>query len=495
MASPRIAIAAGDRLGVGAAERIARDGGNALDALLAAAVMAWVAEPFFTSLAGSGFITVRSPDGVTKVYDGNTAMPHSAPEEPGQGTTRVFLDYSNGIHTFIGGGAVAVPGILAAMYQAWDRHGQIEWAALFQPAIEAARSGLAFPSPSAFYLTVTWQPTWSRYDEARTLFAPEGAPLVTGERFVQAALADTLEAIANEGPDALYRGWLGVAIAEAIAADGGWMTVEDLGTYKAEIRSPLRSEPFGWKVDTNPPPAVGGAVLAHMLALLADASLEDPLERTSALVEAQRAAMGFRHERYQDPDGIAAAFQDAIASMRARSGETTHASSAGADGLACALTQSAGYGAGLIVEGVLLNNSLGEEELNPMGTHALPPGARCHSNMTPTIASGDGITVALGSPGADRIVSAIAQTIVRIAIDGASLAEAIAAPRVHLDMRPGGDLLCYEPGLPGDALGYDPRPFDRLNIYFGGVQAASVDEEGELAAAHDPRRAGASLLV
>lgn len=171
-------------------------------------------------------------------------------------------------------------------------------------------------------------------------------------------------------------------------------------------------------------------------------------------------------------------------------------STADSDGYVCALTESNGYGAGLVVHGMLLNNTLGEEELNPLGAHRLPPGSRCHSNQAPTVASNDGICVGIGSPGADRITGAIAQTLLSIAIDGKSLKEAVAAPRAHLAVKPEGELLCYEPGLPGDALKtYIPRPYDEPHMFFGAVQAASVRDDGTVDAAHDPRRSGATALV
>jgi gamma-glutamyltranspeptidase/glutathione hydrolase len=144
---------------------------------------------------------------------------------------------------------------------------------------------------------------------------------------------------------------------------------------------------------------------------------------------------------------------------------------------------------------MLLNNTLGEEELNPLGFHRLPPGSRCHSNMAPTIARGPDKTVAMGSPGADRIVGAIAQTFLRLALDGASLAEAVAGPRAHLDVRPEGERLCYEPGLDGDKVGYTPRPYDAPHMFFGAVQAASVTADGVVDAAHDARRSGGTALV
>lgn len=497
--APRLGIAAGNRLGTQAAERVARAGGNAVDACLAAAITAWVAEPFFASIGGSGFVVVRTPEGTVEAIDGNNIMPYTQPPEPGAGLRRIFLpDYADGIYMSIGGGSVAVPGLLAGISTAWERHGRIEWAALFEDAIAAARSGIAFPKVSDYYLSCTWDAIWSQYPETRTAFSADGRPIREGEVLQQPQLADALQAIADDGPDVFYRGALAEEISSAIAADGGFLSTDDLDRYEAEIRQPVATDAFGWRIESNPPPAVGGAVLVHMLALLDGAEFDDPVSRLRAIVEAQRLAVGYRAQRYQDPTGIAAAFEEALETLRARarpSSATTHASAADADGYVCSLTESNGYGSGLMVSGMLLNNTLGEEELNPMGAHGLPPGCRCHSNMAPTIAYGAATTVALGSPGANRIVTAIAQTFLRLAVDGDSLADAVAAPRAHLDFRPEGETLCYEPGLPGDELGYLARPYDDIHMYFGGVQAASVDEHGTVDAAHDPRRSGGAALV
>lgn len=495
MGTPRLAVASGNRLGADAAAEVARAGGNAVDACLASAVMAWVAEPFFASVAGSGFIAIRTPDGTVEVIDGNTAMPLSAPAEPGQGSERVFLDYSNGMYTSVGAGAVGVPGVLAAIRAAWERHGRIEWPALFEAAIRTARDGFPFPKTSDYYLSVTYEPMWSRDPAAIAIVTRDGRPLREGETIVQHHLADALSTIAADGPDAFYKGELATEITETIAEGQGFMTLEDLRSYTAEIRTPIQTSAFGWDIAANPPPSVGGAVLVHMLALLEGADLKDPVARLTAVVEAQRAAMGYRRERYEDPEGIAAAFQDALQNLRGRSGETTHSSSADADGYVCSLTESNGYGAAVVVHGILMNNSLGEEELNPLGLHRLPPGSRCHSNMTPTIAKGPGVTVGLGSPGADRIVSAIVQTLLRLAIDHESLQDAVAGPRAHLDSRPDSELLCFELDLPGDALPYPPRHYPEIHMYFGGLQAASVSDDGTVDAVFDPRRSGGVALV
>lgn len=499
MSKARLGIAAGNTLGTDAAKRVALAGGNAVDACLASAIMGWVAEPFFAAIGGSGFITVRTPDGTVEVIDGNTTMPFTEPAEPGQGARRIFLpEYADGIYMGIGGGSVAVPGVLAAVRAAWERHGRIEWAALFEDAIAVARDGFPFPKVSDYYLSCTWDAIWSTYEEARATFGIDDRQKREGDNMTQPELAEALQAVADEGPDVFYGGALGEEIVATIERDGGFMTLDDLKSYKAEIRTPVSTTAFGWQIDSNPPPAVGGAVLVHMLAILESADIHDPVKRLTALVEAQRMAVGYRRERYHDPEGVAAAFEealDAIQHRSQRSSETTHTSSADSDGYVCSITESNGYGSGLVVHGMALNNTLGEEELNPLGMHRIPPGSRTHSNMAPTIASKGGRAVALGSPGADRIVSAIAQTFMRIAIDGDSLSEALAAPRAHLDPRPDGETLCFEPGLPGEALPYIQRPYDEIHMFFGGVQAAAVDENGTVDAAHDPRRSGGSALV
>jgi gamma-glutamyltranspeptidase/glutathione hydrolase len=451
-----------------------------------------------SSLAGGGFIAVGDPDGDVHVFDGNSSMPNTVPMEPGQGIEMIFApDYSDGLTTGIGPGSVAVPGILGAVYEAWRKHGSIEWEALFDDAIRVARAGIAFPRTSAYYVTATWNEIWAGFEPARALFAPAGALLREGELLVQAELAETLEMVARQGPDVFYSGEVAQAITDTLQKEGGFLSVADLSNYEVQVREPIVAEAFRWMVASNPPPAVGGAVLTHILALLAETDLTDPVARLSAIVEAQRAAAGYRSERYVDPGDVAGALKEALDRLQraGESGSTTHASAAGSDGYVCSLTESSGYCSGVIVGGVLLNNTLGEEELNPLGLHRLPPGSRCHSNMAPTIATGDGRIVGIGSPGAGRICGAIAQTLVRLAVDGDSLAEAVAAPRAHLDLRPKGERLCYEPGLPGEELGYVTRPYDAPHMFFGGVQVASVDDNGNVDAAHDPRRSGASALV
>jgi gamma-glutamyltranspeptidase/glutathione hydrolase len=171
--------------------------------------------------------------------------------------------------------------------------------------------------------------------------------------------------------------------------------------------------------------------------------------------------------------------------------QTSHLSCVDADGLAVSITASMGYGSGLVVPGtgIPLNNSLGEPELNPKGFHALDPGERLVSSMSPTVvSSAEGGLVALGSPGASRIPTAILQTLVNVLDFGMTVEEAVLAPRFHAE----GDLFAYEHGARVADVRRFGRvlPFEEANMFFGGVNAVRLTTEGGFEAAADPRRSG-----
>lgn len=161
---------------------------------------------------------------------------------------------------------------------------------------------------------------------------------------------------------------------------------------------------------------------------------------------------------------------------------------------------SMGYGAGVTIggTGIPCNNSAGEPELNPRGFGAGQPGSRLSSNMTPTVAwHPDGRSLALGSPGASRITTALAQTWLRYALEGATMEQAVAAPRLHVEQWADGLRVQCEPGIDPRLLHDDflVRPFENLDMFFGGVQLAGRDDRGALHAVADPRRDGEARVV
>jgi gamma-glutamyltranspeptidase/glutathione hydrolase len=173
---------------------------------------------------------------------------------------------------------------------------------------------------------------------------------------------------------------------------------------------------------------------------------------------------------------------------------TIHTSAVDSNGLACAITASAGYGSGVMVTGtgLWLNNSLGEIELHPQGVQGLTSGTRLVSNMAPTIARhGDGTVLAIGSPGASRITTAIVQVLYHFLHQDTSLAEAINCPRMHVEVWEGKPSIAFEAGFPVETTeGFGVREFPPLSMYFGGVHGVRWHPNQGLVAAADPRRAG-----
>ncbi len=265
----------------------------------------------------------------------------------------------------------------------------------------------------------------------------------------------------------------------------------DLAEYRPVVRPALVTRVGGWELATTPPPSVGGACLAAMLRLLdgrPQGAWDD--DARAWLVRVQRAVLGHRLDvldTSSDLAGDAHAFLEMIdADPRAvlESGSTAHVSATDSDGVACSVTISSGYGAGMIAEGtgIWLNNCLGEQELNPAGLHARPPGTRLLSNMAPTVGRHpDGSTLAVGSPGADRITTAITQVLAGYLSARMSLQDAVCHPRVHV----------HRAGRPDEQI----RLESDLTMYFGGVGAAVTGPDGRLEAAADPRREGAARIV
>ncbi len=501
-----MALAAPGATSVGAGLEIASAGGNAVDAAVAAAVTAMATEPGIVSLMGGAYVSVWADGSAPEVVDGNVAMPGAGrPADAfGGGVREVRTAYGGGVTMFAGPGSVAVSGAVPALALASRRYGLAGWADLLAPAARACRHGFPIGSASAHYLGLVREVLFGADPEALALVSrSDGGALQPAEPTTNVRLALTLELLADEGPECLTTGEIGRALVDAMDAGGGLVTHEDLRTYEPVVREPVRRALGDWQVALNPPPSVGGPMLAVMLGELArvtDWSWSD-------VVRIQRAVLAYRHRVHDtstdlDADGhalLASVERHGLAGLPT-SASTAHVSAVDADGLGCAVTMSSGYGAGMVVPdtGLLLNNALGEPELNRLGLHALAPGTRLASNMAPTTArTGDGRVLAAGSPGADRITTALMQVLGQGCLHGADLQEAIDAPRVHVRTLPGGDAVVEYERDPGIAAavalsGLPGHEHPEPSMYFGGVGAALLDADGALVAAADPRRASAT---
>jgi gamma-glutamyltranspeptidase / glutathione hydrolase len=504
------AIAAGHPLTAEAGAQMLADGGNAVDACLAAAFVSWVVESPLTGPGGGGFLLVHDAvDGRSRLLDFFVTV-------PGEGLRRgtvgemetVDVDFDSTIQAFrIGAASVAVPGTVAGVETAHRRFGTVPWRRLLEPAIELARAGFELTRPQA-YLHAILDIILRHTEEGRAIYGPRGERLVAGDRLVTSDLADTLELLATSGAGAFHSGSLARAVSDYVRAQGGTLTREDLARYRPIWRRPLAADFVQHQVELNPPPSSGGVLIAYGLRLLDRAGLGGGPGSAGAiarLVEVMREQTlargpGFTRELFRG--GLARRLCEdervGAAAGRLLTG-TTHISAVDAKGNAASLTASTGSGSGVVVPGtgIHLNNMLGEFDLIPAGARRRP-GGRLTSMMAPSIALRDGRPrLVVGSAGSLRLRGAILQVIVNAIGHDLPVEEAIAAPRVHLDE----DHVHCEGGSDPAELdelerrGYEIVRWRRRNLYFGGVAAVEVRPDGTLHAAGDPRRGGHGIVV
>lgn len=491
-----LAIAAPTEASVAAAVSVASDGGNAVDAALAALLVDLVVNPGVVSPGAGGFITIEPVDGDPVTIDGYCAMPGLG-RDPARGyTTRVAsMEYGGGITTVVGHGSVAVPGIFAAIESAWERFGSVPWRRLFDGAIAAAADGYEVPAASAYYFQYSHLDIYGWQEESYQAMHDSTGAVRTRMRHPQ--LATTLDRIGDVGAADFYTGETAQAILSEMESAAGLITDRDLAEYRAIDREPIHVGVGDWKIDTNPAPAVGGAAMAAMVRI---AETNSAWGSVSEMADIQAAVLGYRNTMPAiDLESEVAEFLDRSATgLEALTGSpsTIQLSAVGSDGLALSITASGGYGSGVMVPGtdMWVNNCVGEVELSPRGLFSVEPGKRLLSNMAPTVARGPGGEVlAIGSPGASRITTALMQVLGRLTAWGQSLPEAVEAPRFHIDADGTDPTFVHEPGVEPPA-GYPSRSFDSLNMYFGGVQAAFRHPDGTLEAVADSRRASAAAV-
>ncbi|MBT8087611.1 MAG: gamma-glutamyltransferase family protein [Gammaproteobacteria bacterium] len=499
----QIAVATTSQRAADAAQEVASLGGNAVDCALATALVTINTEPAVCALGGSAFITVW-PEGRDPVtIDGNVAVPGAGLEEhqKRQGAVEVTIKYGGGITTLVGPGSVAIPGTLAAIEYAWRKYGSVPWRTIFEPTIRACRDGFPLPAACRYYLGYSSECVFNRSkDGFAALHDEDGALLDEGDRVVVPHLADSLEQIVEEGARVFYEGDIAEAISRHCRDGGGMLTLQDLADYRAIERASLVTDFEGWRIASTPAPAVGGSVLSAML--LACANLPDnnwSRESLAQLIDAQRACLDFRRRHLDLADDVASAAAELLHSVRngqllARwtSSSTVHTSVVDDHGSGCAITASSGYGSGEMPAGtgLWLNNCLGEIELNRRGLDAGPAGSRLPSNMAPSVARRPARVLAVGSPGADRISTALQQFFVNYLSFDMPLKDAIAHPRLHVDTSGDPIKLMAEPGLNLPDVDLPVTVFPDSVMYFGGVGAAVFDEANGFDAAADPRREG-----
>jgi gamma-glutamyltranspeptidase / glutathione hydrolase len=457
----RISVSGPSRIVTDTAVAVGDEGGSVVDVAVVAALTAMCTEPGVCGPGAGGFITVDVEGTAPMVVDGYVAYPGIG--FAGEPYLReVTMPYGGGVTTLVDAGSVGVPGALAALDVAWQRFGALPWKVLMEAVASAVADGFPLSEAANTYFSegareVFWQDPVSR----SALFEGE-APKPVGAPIVFPGLADTLRHLGEQGASDFYNGDVARAIVDDLTGRGGQLTMEDMATYRAVDRVPVRARRGEWQLDLNPTPAVGGVAVARALELAADASEAELAAALTRVFEERRDGS------LMSPSTVSVAAVDE-------------------NGGAVAASFSAGYGSGVVPDGtgMLMNNSMGELELL---TGEIVPGERMISNMAPTVARSTDSVVALGSPGADRITTALVTTLARLAV-GDDLGTAIDHPRLHPEFGDFGVRIAAEPGLDLAGVGFEVRHFERRHMYFGGVNGAAL-LDGDLVAYADGRRTG-----
>lgn len=526
-------IAAGSSQTADAAARILEMGGNAVDAAVAAAFTSFIAEVGVVHLGGSGFAQIFDPaTGRHVAYDFFSNMPGLGRAGLRQDLNfeRVTINYSATTQDFhLGRGSVAVPGNIFGLCRLAADFGRLSLDVLLRPARELARHGAVLDAFQAATCELL-RPLYTHTSGMRAIFEPNGHMVRAGEKVRIPHLEDTLAALARQGQALIRSGDLAHAFLDDQSRRGGLVTADDLSHFEVSVQEPIRVLYRDFEILLPPPCSTGGVLTAFVLKLLDHFSCDD-LRPGSAghlrllyesLAATARARITWGKEAARRPWSEAvevflsdefvqpfvarmrrhlAARKPGLATPEPRGPQSTsHLSVIDGQGMAVSLTTTAGESAGYVVPqtGFIPNNILGEEDLNPNGFHQWQAGERIPTMMTPMIVLHRGkIRLVTGSGGANRIRSAILQVLMNVLDFDIPLAQAVNAPRIHV-----------ENGIMQCELGYDEAAVDRLekegypinrwttrSIYFGGAHSVAQQPDGTLLAAGDDRRGGATASV
>ncbi len=501
---------------------VLRMGGNAVDAVVAAALACGVTQPSSSGLGGGGFAVVVAPDGGRHVLDFREVAPAAA-------TRDMFVTAAAKDASTTGGLAVAVPGEAPGLVALQAAHGRLPLARVVQPAIQLARGGFA----AEHHLVTSLA---SKGELGRALAGQLfGLPALPREHDVvrNPALARSLAMLAGTRGAAFTDGPVARDLVAAVKKAGGILTEQDLRDYTPRVREPVVGTYRGWTVVTMPPPSSGGIVLLQVLKVLEGFELPDlghnSSEHVHLLAEAFQHAYADRATYMGDPDRVEIPTErllsaDRVAEIRrqilpsrtfdaafygtgadvGQDAGTQHISVIDADGMAAALTTTinTSFGSKVVAtrSGIVLNNEMDDfvarpGEPNAYGlvgseANAVHPGSRPLSSMTPTVlVSPEGQRIVVGASGGPFIISSTLQVISNIVDFGMDPSEAVAAPRAHHQWQP--RVLMLDAGFPRDvvqgleARGHETKQFD----FFSSVQVVVQDADG-VTGASDPRKGG-----
>ncbi len=517
--------------------QVLADGGNAVDAAVAVGFALAVTLPRAGNLGGGGFMLVHDAgSNETVAIDYRESAPRRAGRD-------MFLDEDGNVdleRARFSHLSAGVPGTVAGLWRAHRDYGKLPWKRVVEPAIRLARDGFEVTYDLAGLLA-SRQQRMCRFEAAcRYFYKPGGEPYEPGERLVQPDLADTLEAIAEQGPDVFYKGAIAKQIVAEMERGGGFVDAESLAAYEPVVREPARGTYRGYEVLTMPPPSSGGIHIVQMLNILENFPMAEfgsgSADAIHVLTETARLAYADRSKHLGDPDfydvpadwlmskAYARKLAATIDMKRARpssevapgvppayeSPDTTHFSVMDRDGnvVSNTTTLNFSFGSGIAVAGAgfLLNNEMDDFSAkagvpNAFGllggeANEIESGKRPLSSMTPVIVLDDGDAwFATGSPGGSRIITTVLQMLVNVIDHGMNIAEAEAAPRMHHQWYP--DLLQLESGFSPDTiriLEARGHQIAAAQWSMGSLQTVAF-KDGVFRGSSDPRRPNAASIA
>ncbi len=464
------AIAAGHQKTAEAAAQILKQGGNAFDAILAAMMMSFVAEPLLSSPGGGGFLLAAGPDQPPKLLDFFSDTPlKPVAEIDGDAVDfyPIMGDFGTRVQEFhIGRAAAAVPGVPAGIYKIHQRLCSMPLNEIAKPAIQAAQQGVLVNHQQA-YVAMILKPILEATPAVKSLFAG----FSSGSVWKNPQLAAFLDTLSTADHDWFYQGHMAAVITQK---PKGLLSLADFAQYQCMVREPLQLSIKGHQLYTNPQPSSGGHLIVEQLKRLK--SRHDEL----AVLEAMQHADDLK----RNP-------------MAEVSRGTTHMSVADDAGNLASLTLSNGEGNGHVVDnsGFMMNNFLGEEDINPQGFFAWQTHQRLRSMMSPTLIMHPDQQYAMGTGGSNRIKTSLFQVINHLVNGDKILKHAIESPRMHFE----NGHLDIEPGFAEQPLKAIQQQcpinseWHNHNLYFGGVNA--VQTGTTTAAVADFRRHGCGMVV
>ncbi len=548
-AAPKSATVASGRRGVVAtvqplASRAAIDayeqGGNAIDAAVAASLMLSVVDGHNSGIGGGCLALVRTAKGELFAIDGRERAPMKA--TPGM----FFRDGKPApMLSQVGPLAAGVPGLIAALDQLSSRWGQTGWKDALLGASQVAKDGFQIDVNYARNLRDSADELGKFAESTRILLDATGKPPAAGTLLKQTDLGTTLGNIAEGGAKWFYSGGFAERLDQFMRDSGGLLNANDLAAYKTVDRTPIRTNYRGHEVVGFPPPSSGGIHVAQMLGMLSHFDVkaifaESPARGLHLLLEVMKRAMADRAHWLGDSDfaDVPIGLLDteylrqrasdidlekalpvtshgqppnADTGLFGRQKHTTHLTTADREGNVVAITQTVNtsFGCKMIVPGtgVILNNEMDDFSIAPgvrnafgligSAANAVAPGKRPLSSMSPTIVLGDSgkATFSYGVAGGPKIITTVLQVLVRTLDLGQSIDAAIAAERVHHQWSP--DQAVCENAVPENvAQALRDRGHTVVRIKSGAVaQGVSIASDGKLTSASDPRVPSSALAV